>query len=413
MTSLPDRSKSLWLLVAATPIAAGLSAILFPEPHYDGSIQTYSIAVVISLVLLIVYSAVLRVRERPALSYRGRAATAGAALFIVVAILAAYSRPEFLDHSLQRTTLQVIAVLAALALFLVSETQALRARVAAQQMMAYGLLLFCLGLLVYVALRHDDPLFDWGRFAYGGANVRHLGYFLAPAVSLSIGLSCTTEKTRFWWSCATFFVALIYWSGGRGALLGSFVAIAAASLLVDRDLRRQLWLRTLSALLVAVPISYLYIAPDDRFGLKRIFKSSSAGLQNDNFSSGRTELWSDALELISRSPVFGYGEGRFRYLAESTGSTLNHPHNAPLQWAVSFGIPAALLLSAAFSFAIWAGGKRAARNLDLLPAWMCLMSLAALALIDGAAFYPYTIFLGLVCCVILFSGTKSSLMGSR
>jgi O-antigen ligase len=71
-----------------------------------------------------------------------------------------------------------------------------------------------------------------------------------------------------------------------------------------------------------------------------------------DISSSRFSIWSNALELIAQQPWTGVGYGRFNFawsmtpLPDRPVAFFDHTHNLPLQWAVEFGVPLALLMLA-------------------------------------------------------------------
>ena len=59
----------------------------------------------------------------------------------------------------------------------------------------------------------------------------------------------------------------------------------------------------------------------------------------------RVEIWKNALDIISKNPIFGIGGGSFPNLLEvKTGFWRGHTHNLPLELMVSYGIPAAIFI---------------------------------------------------------------------
>lgn len=67
-------------------------------------------------------------------------------------------------------------------------------------------------------------------------------------------------------------------------------------------------------------------------------------------ATGRTEIWYEAVRLIAKSPLTGYGGGTSsQVMAEHSG----HAHNIILEPTVLFGIPAALCLIALLSLNVY------------------------------------------------------------
>ena len=80
----------------------------------------------------------------------------------------------------------------------------------------------------------------------------------------------------------------------------------------------------------------------------------------DNFNSesygvhlSRIDLWKNAIEIISKNPLFGTGASSFPSLIEkNTGIWSSHPHSLPLELMVSYGIPATIFIISPFTIII-------------------------------------------------------------
>lgn len=86
----------------------------------------------------------------------------------------------------------------------------------------------------------------------------------------------------------------------------------------------------------------------------------------------REALWDKGRELLQQLPPLGYGENSFHLLYEqATGTSINHSHNLPLEFALSHGWLAAglfLLLVAAVLVGAWRTGIGRSSSLD--RAWL-------------------------------------------
>ena len=80
----------------------------------------------------------------------------------------------------------------------------------------------------------------------------------------------------------------------------------------------------------------------------------------DNFNSqsygvhlSRIDLWKNAIEIISKNPLFGTGASSFPALIENnTGIWSSHPHSLPFELMVSYGIPATIFIISPFTIII-------------------------------------------------------------
>ncbi|MEX0731064.1 MAG: O-antigen ligase family protein [Aquisalimonadaceae bacterium] len=132
--------------------------------------------------------------------------------------------------------------------------------------------------------------------------------------------------------------ALLFYSAGRGTLYAITCATALVILFFGRAGLR--W----GVLQIAMATTGLVLAALI-FGMDLPFASgeSSRGTRVMSFQSpGRVVLWTVSADLIRESPWFGIGPMQFATLQLPIAA---HPHNLPIQIAVEWGIPAALILS--------------------------------------------------------------------
>ncbi len=68
-------------------------------------------------------------------------------------------------------------------------------------------------------------------------------------------------------------------------------------------------------------------------------------LNSDSFP--RVYIWDKTMELISNNPINGYGGGSLPFLLRNNENDLwfGHAHNLPLDIAVSYGLPSAIIMS--------------------------------------------------------------------
>ena len=72
----------------------------------------------------------------------------------------------------------------------------------------------------------------------------------------------------------------------------------------------------------------------------------------------RTEIYTSAIQLIKNNPIFGIGAGSFPDIFNSqTGSWKGHTHNILLELAISYGLPATIVIFITFSFIIIFSGQ--------------------------------------------------------
>jgi O-antigen ligase len=179
------------------------------------------------------------------------------------------------------------------------------------------------------------------------------------------------------------------WSGTRGSLLAIVGAYATATF-VFPELRRRRALQALalSALFGLLLSLIVFLPPDSRYGLQRIFLASNVG--DVDVSSGRLEMWQATLRAILSRPLFGYGEGQFGLVvAESNG--LNHPHNIVLQILLQWGLVGFICFSSLAALVAQRFLAAARTNPQTLPPVLVAAALLIMSLYEGSFYHPYPI----------------------
>ena len=70
-----------------------------------------------------------------------------------------------------------------------------------------------------------------------------------------------------------------------------------------------------------------------------------------SLDSSRLEIWLIAIKAIAKNPIIGNGAGTFSTIFENqTGFWKGHPHNLPLELAVSYGLPGTLIINKNLKF---------------------------------------------------------------
>jgi hypothetical protein len=168
-------------------------------------------------------------------------------------------------------------------------------------------------------------------------------------------------------------------SGSRTGALG--VVLLAAWGLVDRRLGRGA-----RGLLIAAPLLYALAWA----GLRLAVELGAAPVGTlargggGDLSSSRFAVWANAWTLVALHPWTGVGFGRFNFAWSLTPfpdrpvAFFDHAHNLPLHFAVEFGVPLALLLTALLLVALWRAARAAATGDAARRALLAMMLLVGL-----------------------------------
>lgn len=159
--------------------------------------------------------------------------------------------------------------------------------------------------------------------------------------------------SSFWW-------LLLLVSGGRATTVGIIVA-ALTTLLVFRK-KALPWLNIQIGCAVIGAILFFFfftLLPFLLYG-NAIDTSLIRGTTYD-----RIYLWSRAWELLQGQFLLGIGP--MHYACDPSNPIAAHPHNALIQIATEWGIPAALLVVSIFLFGVYSWIRKINRQLHTLP----------------------------------------------
>lgn len=259
------------------------------------------------------------------------------------------------------------------------------------RMLVLGTFGYALTIIFFAVYVPDTENFPWITRPPGVTNVRHIGYFVAPAMAILIAWHLGGQHVRVRLG-SVFGLALLtafgFWTGTRGIFV-ALIASCAVALFAYPGLRKwRIW----SAVVISIGIGAATSAPIPvpAYGFGILARASPEEFSTiKRMGSGRIELWEDTVRAIARAPLIGYGAGKFRAVMSTPDRERNHPHNLVLQIFFQWGALGAigffsLLLSA------WIRSFANARQsgLSTAPAFLVLNTMLAYSLIDGTGYYP-------------------------
>ncbi len=220
----------------------------------------------------------------------------------------------------------------------------------------------CLIILFLVVFWNILPVpreHNWIHHAYPFRNLRHFGYYTLAAAMASLmllGPSASRTGNRLYLCVLLFtlFIAAMFWSGGRGAMVGLVGGIFVLLLLSPAVNRKNL----LWTWGIGIPLGYMVaqIVGIDRANMGVSMVRNEAALDSLNsLSSNRLALWKNAIELILDNPWLGIGPWAFELAPGKTASAITQPHNFVLQSFLAWGLPGGLLILLLFGGIFLAG----------------------------------------------------------
>ncbi|WP_353213991.1 O-antigen ligase family protein [Salinisphaera hydrothermalis] len=204
-------------------------------------------------------------------------------------------------------------------------------------------------LLSNFPLRFPEPIGNYGNVRFFNQYQTWLLPFLSPAFVMPWPIPKVRQTIwrAFLFIIAVFFWALYWRSGGRGTGYATLLASLFVVLMHGRaGMRHALLMAAFAA------VGYLvFIAMFPHGGGSHTHHLLSTS------PNGRLYLWHIALDYIRLHPLLGIGPMQFAAIDTGLAS---HPHNAVLQWAAEWGLPAAVLFVSGIGYLYfkWTGIAR-------------------------------------------------------
>ncbi len=254
------------------------------------------------------------------------------------------------------------------------------------------------------ALVHARPL-SASEIVPGFSNIRFLNQtqtWSIPLLALCVFVRGTPSRILVASSCVVLSGSwfMLFATGARGSLLALAVACVLSLWVFGRAAARPFL--KVQALCVATGfLAKLFV-----FELAPRWIGIGDSLLFDlgrTSDTGRVALWQQAATLIAENPLLGVGPQHFaRY---ENAFSLAHPHNAPLQIASEWGLPAALVVAGLllWGFVRWTAGARARHGNSSQASvsvilWTAMVAGATHSLLAGIVVMPLSQLLMTVIC---------------
>lgn len=252
-------------------------------------------------------------------------------------------------------------------------------------------------IVLFIFFTGLDSEFSWNEDIPGYNNLRHVGYIFAPAIALSLAhlAAWPDRRAGLHLVLLALNVALMLWLGSRGPVLGLVIGFGLCFFFFAPLRQLRFWIRSVTATCIGAVASVLLPIPDSPdFGAIQRFWSK--GLDN-KVTSGRGELWADAVQMIGERPLFGHGAHQYQLASEKALGMFKHPHQSILQSLFDWGIVGGGLFAGLCGLLAYKAYVASSCRLSTkLVSAAIVSTLAGFSLVDGVFFYPYTIALAIV-----------------
>jgi len=255
-----------------------------------------------------------------------------------------------------------------------------------------GFVAFVAGCFLF-ATQVRNPAFDWTHDWPAITHIRHFGYYAAAMMALGIGVSAgerppLSRILLFLIGTVGFTFAL--WTGSRGAVIAVACALFAGVLVIPALRRPLVWGSTLLALVIGGLVASQLPAHGPWMGFGRTITQT---VGSEDVSSGRTQIWINAVGAIRERPIFGYGENQMATVAPFHG--LGQTHNVVLQVLLAWGLVGLICVAVLGFWFLIRTMAIVRREPDVVgPPFLAMVALASLAAFDGSLFHvvPLSIF---------------------
>ena len=190
--------------------------------------------------------------------------------------------------------------------------------------------------------QHQEKIYM--RFVHGFDNPRFLNQIQTCIIPLAIlsTLLLRNKKSNhiasqpylliFTSTVCCLYISILFLTGGRGAIMSHFSALVITWLICNKKLN-VMGIPTIKYWIIGYLIYLLTLLATGQL-FSNIDSPPYSTLLRFS-SSGRLEIWSNAIEFIKDSPWLGAGPLMYSMLSE----TINHPHNSILWLMSEWGIP--------------------------------------------------------------------------
>lgn len=256
----------------------------------------------------------------------------------------------------------------------------------------------------------DQGITGWGAAIPGFISHRLFGAWAGAVSVLLLGLlwQAPAQAPYRLWLYAAFVLAtgVGIWTGTRAAVLGFLIGALAAMLMAGRPATRDFYWKTPTALLLAMSIGMALVPYNDPAFM--FYRPGTYGTANE-ISSGRTVYWLNALHAVAEHPWLGSGAGSSWWLV-SDGAGFKHvqPHNALIQFLLSWGIIPTLPFIGLFGYATWHVHHIVRRVREIIPLVMTIDALLAMSMFDGILYFANFLMLIAILFGVCFSKYKLS-----
>ncbi len=247
---------------------------------------------------------------------------------------------------------------------------------------------------------------------------RHYGYTATAATAVLLGFIASLKQpfkgpAILLWFLLTLSLTTLIWLGGRastGSIILTMLALLTLVILYGQKTQKKPFIIGLvGSLLVSIGISEV-ISVFPWNGIMTMLGRTASAENLESLSTGRLQIWKEALQAWKQSPLLGLGSNAFAYIPRSS-QFASQPHSMIVQFLLEygvFGIVFLILIYAIFVKQVFLRLSYGFTNMQssVLAAVSTIIALGIHGLVDGTLFYPQPVFAQVICFSILLSASK-------
>jgi exopolysaccharide production protein ExoQ len=249
--------------------------------------------------------------------------------------------------------------------------------------------------------------FAWQFAIPGFISVRLFGAFCGALLTYFVFLTIDRERekdVRYWhYMAVTLVAAMLVWSGTRAALVGFAAAVFCGAWLFRVRISAIVSLKFLIAFTVSAVVATLLIPYGD---CTFSFVCTGDYVNSDAATGGRLGLWKFYARAYLDYPMFGAGPFSAAWLAPEGPIKHVQPHNAILQFLMSWGAIASMAGVALLAIATRRAHQITSAQPYLLPFLMMLYCLLVMSMFDGMLFFARDTMMVMLCYGLIFAADK-------
>lgn len=249
-------------------------------------------------------------------------------------------------------------------------------------------------MLNYVFIIIANDKLDVWEVIDGFDNIRFYAQFISWTLPFIIGylsLKIESKYTFLLLLIASLSFSLVFLTGTRAFILGVFFSSISVFIITPHLGWGYLKYMLMTGSMGLITYVFIVFLIPNFFGIDSQLALDSTINRDLTNSSGRVEIWTDAITVAFNNPWLGIGP--MMTAADGVLNVVAHPHNFIIQLMAEWGIPCTLLVITLMTYLVFKWKKLIAQNPSdreplALPITAAFSSAAAVSLVDGVMVMP-------------------------